>query len=129
MANRMEGMTKVSQAQTYRLFEPEPVVWELANEICYNFKEAYVARLELSCSHKRELQSVVRKLDVLGIIVCQEGLERFPGGEIRNQGRTEVDKRAFRCSGSIHPWKPTRRGCGPTFLSGSELSYTPVIRR
>jgi hypothetical protein len=79
MANRVEGVTKVGQAQTYRLFEPEPVVWGLANEICYNFEETYVARLELSCGHKCELQRVVRKLDVLSLIVCQEGLERFPG--------------------------------------------------
>jgi len=125
----MEGMAKVGQAKAYRLFEPEPVVWGLANEIRNNFEEAYIARFEISRSYKRELQSLVRKLDVLSIIVCQESLERFPGGEIRNESRTEVSKRAFRCSGLIHPWKPTRRVCGPAFLLESELSYTPVIRR
>lgn len=122
-------MAKVGQAQTYCLFKPEAVVWGLANEICYNFEEAYVACLEHSRGHKRELQSFVRKLVVLSIILCQESLERFPEGEIRNQGRIEVGERAFRCSGLFHPWKPTQRVCGLAFLLGSEPSYTPVIRQ
>jgi len=122
-------MAKVGQAKTYRLFEPDSVVWRLANEIRYNFEEAYVARFEISRGYKCELQSLVRKLAVLSIIVCQESLEGFPRGEIRNEGRTEVSKRAFRCSGLIHPWKPTQRVCGPAFLLESKLSCTPVIRR
>jgi len=75
----MKGMAKVSQAQTYCLFEPEPVVWGLTDDICDNFEEAYVAGLELARGHKRKMQGHTRKLDVLRIIVCQESLKRFPG--------------------------------------------------
>ena len=78
-------MAKVSQAQTYCLFEPEPVVWGMTNDVCDNFEEAYVACLELPRGHKRKMQGLIRKLDVSRIIVCQECLERFPGGEVRYQ--------------------------------------------
>jgi hypothetical protein len=85
MANRMKGMAKVSQAQTYCLFESEPVVWGLTNDVCDNFEEAYVTCLELLRGHECKMQSLIRKLDVLRIVVCQESLKRFPGGEVRYQ--------------------------------------------
>ena len=84
-------MTEIGQAQAYRLFEPESVVRGLANYVCHNFKETYVARLQLSCCHKRELQCLIRKLGVPRVIMCQESLECFPRGEIINQTGTEVD--------------------------------------
>ena len=121
-------MTKVGQAQTYCLFEPKPVVWGLANEVCHHFEKAYIACLELSRGHKRELQGLVRKLDVLHIVVHQEGLKRFPGERSEIKIGLRWAERAFRCSGLIHPGKPAQRVCGPESPLGSEILYIQVIR-
>ncbi len=85
-------MTKVGQAQTYCLLEPELVVWRLANEVRHHFEEACVACPDVPGGYKCKLQRVIRKLSILGIVVCQECLERFPRGEIRNDNKNEVNK-------------------------------------
>ena len=67
----------------------------MTDKVRHHFEESYIARPKFSGGHKCELQRLIRKFDILGIIVCQERLERLPGGEIRNQNTVEGNRTCF----------------------------------